>query len=60
MLSDEVMMTLRELADYLQCHPTTIYRMLKDRSIPAFKLGSAWRFKKARIDRWIKRSSVGG
>ena len=45
-------MTVRELADYLRVHPTTIYRQLKRRQLPAFKVGSDWRFTVESIDRW--------
>ena len=45
-------MTVRELADYLRVHPTTIYRQLKRRQLPAFKVGSDWRFNVESIDRW--------
>jgi excisionase family DNA binding protein len=57
-LLDKIM-TLQELADYLQCHPTTIYRMLRERKLPAFKIGSDWRFFKVEIDRWVRASAVG-
>jgi excisionase family DNA binding protein len=45
-------MTVRELADYLRVHPSTIYRLLKQKRIPAFKVGSDWRFNRETIDRW--------
>ena len=47
-------MTLDEVADFLQVHPSTIYRLLKRHSIPAFKVGSDWRFNQDSIERWIK------
>jgi Helix-turn-helix domain len=31
-------MTVRELADYLSAHPTTIYRQLRLGQLPAFKV----------------------
>jgi excisionase family DNA binding protein len=46
-------MTLEEVALYLQVHPSTIYRLLRRHELPAFKLGSDWRFKQDSIDRWI-------
>ena len=49
---DNPVMTVRELADYLRVHPTTIYRLLKQKRIPAFKVGSDWRFDRESIDRW--------
>ena len=45
-------MTVGELGDYLRCHPSTIYRLLKQRALPAFKIGSDWRFNREAIDRW--------
>jgi excisionase family DNA binding protein len=44
--------TVDELADYLHVHPSTIYRMLKRRELPAFKIGRDWRFDTDAIDRW--------
>jgi excisionase family DNA binding protein len=45
-------LTLEEVAGYLRVHPSTIYRMLKRQQIPAFKVGSDWRFNLESIDRW--------
>jgi excisionase family DNA binding protein len=45
-------MTVRELADYLRVHPTTIYCQLKCGQLPAFRVGSDWRFNVETIDRW--------
>ena len=45
-------MTVREVAAYLKVHPSTIYRLLKHDQIPAFHMGSDWRFNVESIDRW--------
>ena len=45
-------MTVRELAEFLHCHPSTIYRLLRQRKLPAFKVGSDWRFSREAIDHW--------
>ena len=45
-------MTVREVSTYLHVHPTTIYRLLKHHQIPAFQMGSDWRFNIESIDRW--------
>jgi excisionase family DNA binding protein len=48
-------MTLPEVADYLRCHPSTVYRMLKrGDGIPAKKLGSDWRFLRTDVERWLR------
>jgi excisionase family DNA binding protein len=46
-------MRLEEVAQYLHVHPKTVYRLLKNRSIPAFKVGSEWRFSRDSIERWM-------
>jgi excisionase family DNA binding protein len=45
-------MTVREVSAYLRVHRSTIYRLLKHRQIPAFQVGSDWRFNIETIDRW--------
>jgi excisionase family DNA binding protein len=47
-------MTLEEVAEFLHVHPSTIYRLLKDKRIPAFKIGSDWRFNLESIEKWVK------
>ena len=50
-------MTLREASQYLGISPDTLYKYLSEKSIPAFKLGNRWRFKKDLLDRWMERKS---
>jgi excisionase family DNA binding protein len=44
-------LTLEEVANYLKVHPSTVYRLVKKSQIPAFKIGSDWRFNQASVDR---------
>jgi excisionase family DNA binding protein len=53
-------MTVSSLADYLHCHTSTIYRLLKERKIPAFRVGSDWRFQRVQIDQWIQKKQIAG
>jgi excisionase family DNA binding protein len=48
-----VVMTTKELADYLRVHPSTVYKLLRRRQVPAFRIGSDWRFNKEKIDQWM-------
>ena len=47
------MMTLEEVAQYLQVSSKTVYRMVQDRQVPCFKLGRQWRFKREQLDDWL-------
>lgn len=51
-IEDRKVMTVKELSDYLKVHPSTVYRQLKRGRLPAFKVGSDWRFNVESIDRW--------
>ena len=45
-------MTVKEMADYLGVHSSTIYKLLKKHQIPGFRVGSDWRFNVEEVDRW--------
>jgi excisionase family DNA binding protein len=45
-------MTVKELSAYLHVHPTTIYRLLRNRQIPGFRIDGDWRFHIKAIDEW--------
>ena len=53
MFSDDKIMTLEEVAEYLRVKPQTIYTWAQEKKIPAAKLGKEWRFKKSMIDKWF-------
>ena len=48
------LMTISEVASYMRVSRFTVYRLAKDRSIPATKIGRQWRFQKEEIDRWLR------
>jgi excisionase family DNA binding protein len=54
-------MTVRDVSAYLRVHPSTIYRLLKHDQIPAFHVGSDWRFNVETIDTWRReQEKLGG
>lgn len=52
-------MTVKELSDYLRLDRMTIYKMLKEGSIPASRIGHQWRFFRDDIDKWIRSKRIG-
>jgi excisionase family DNA binding protein len=53
----EQLMTVQNLADYLQVTPKTVYRLLEHGSLPATRVGHLWRFDKDEIDAWLRQTS---
>jgi excisionase family DNA binding protein len=50
-------LSVKELASYMGISKGTVYRKLKANELPAHRVGKLWKFDKAEIDEWIKRSS---
>ncbi|MDD4617059.1 MAG: helix-turn-helix domain-containing protein [Alphaproteobacteria bacterium] len=54
-------LTIKEVSEYLKLAQKTAYRLAADGTLPGFKIGGSWRFRKAEIDLWInqQRKSAG-
>lgn len=57
MIHQEVM-TVEQLAKYLQLDKQTVYRKARVGDIPAVRIGKTLRFKKDVIDGWLRISSL--
>ena len=56
----EVLLTTEQVANYLKIDKFTVYRLVAQKELPAFKVGNQWRFKSRMIEAWlIKNSNVG-
>jgi excisionase family DNA binding protein len=51
------LLTTEQVARYLKVDKFTIYRLVTQKKIPAFKVGNQWRFKKKMIDAWLAQNS---
>jgi excisionase family DNA binding protein len=63
----DLILTVQDVAEYLRIHQSTVYRLLKRRQLPEFKIGHEWRFNRESIDRWrtdaeqnLERAQVNG
>src|SRR6266496_2628849 len=54
------LLTVKEVATYLVVTERTVYRLIKDPTFPAFKVGGQWRFKMEMIDDWMRRDRAHG
>lgn len=48
------MMTITQVADYLQMNEMTVYKLAQERKLPAFKIGSHWRVKREDLHECIE------
>jgi excisionase family DNA binding protein len=47
-------LSVSDMADEFGIHEMTFYRMIRDKKIPAFKIGSQWRVKRSDLERWLE------
>jgi len=47
-------MKLPEAAAFLLCHPETLKKMANKGQVPHRRIGSAWRFSRAVLTRWMQ------
>jgi len=45
-------LTVQDLARYMKLSPSTVYRLIKARQLPAFRVGYEWRFNVEQLERW--------
>jgi len=58
-MGNDYIMTVDEIAEYLRLKKVTVYKMSQEKRIPAFKVGSTWRYKRSTIESWIAKKETG-
>jgi len=48
-------LTIKEVARYLRVNQYTVYRLVSQKKIPAFKVGAQWRFKRSVLEEWLRK-----
>lgn len=52
-MSDDEILTIRDVAALLKVGEKTIYTMAQAGDLPGFKVRGQWRFRRSGIDAWI-------
>ncbi len=47
--------TVKQLADFLQISELTVKRAIKSKDLEAFKVGRDWRIEKEAVMKWVKK-----
>ena len=53
----ENLLTAVQVARYLKVDKFTIYRLVAQKKLPAFRVGSQWRFNRKMIEEWLLKNS---
>ena len=53
----DALLTVDQVARYLKIDKFTVYRLVAQRKLPAFKVGNQWRFKRKMIEDWLMKNS---
>ncbi|WHH60954.1 helix-turn-helix domain-containing protein [Petroclostridium sp. X23] len=56
---DKEILTVSQVAEYLQLSEMTTYKLVQEGKIPAFKIGRHWRVKKSDLNAFIERLKNG-
>lgn len=57
-MEEKEIMTVKQIAEYLQMDEHIIYKLARSGKIPALKIAGQWRFKKEILDKWISEESL--
>ncbi len=50
-------MNVHDVAVYLRLSEAKVYRLAKEGSVPSFRLGKSWRFRRDLIDEWTRKQT---
>ncbi len=52
-MGDDQLMSVNEMAEYLNVNISTIYMWSQKGQMPAMKMGKMWRYRRSEIDEWL-------
>ena len=58
-MDQDMLLNVKQVAQYLQLKESTIYSWAQDGKIPAIKIGRTWRFRRSDLDAWLERHLKG-
>ena len=55
---EEMVMTVKEVFDYLRLGKSTVYKLVQEGELPGRKVGGTWRFSRVGLEEWLRNASV--
>ena len=59
MASEHAILTVKDVSELLQVAHITVYRLIREGRIPAFRIGTDWRFRADLINHWMAEQERG-
>jgi len=53
-LINENYISIEDAALFLNIKPVTLRKWIKDKNVPAHKIGKQWKFKRSELEEWVK------
>lgn len=51
-------LNLKEIANFMGVHERKIYRLIKEGTLPTFRLGGTWHFDLESIEQWMSQHTI--
>lgn len=58
MFITDVLLTIREVAEYLRISKNTVYEMIKRRELYASKVGKSYRLRQSEVTAYLRRNTM--
>ena len=52
----EPLLTAEQVARYLKVDKFTVYRLVTQKKLPAYRVGNQWRFKSSVLEKWLSQN----
>ena len=56
-ITEFAIMTVADVADYLRISEAKIYKLAREGTLPAIRIGKTWRFRRELLDAWLDECS---
>jgi excisionase family DNA binding protein len=57
-MSEEQVLTIKEIAEILKLAEKTVYSMAQDGELPTFKVRGQWRIRKVDFEKWMAKQAA--
>ena len=58
-MNSDTLLSVKQVAEYLQLNQTTIYAWAQQGKLPAIKVGRSWRFRRKDLEAWLDENMHG-